>query len=84
MSRFFDGVLHLSCEEMSAKYEGSSQSWRRYARIGKVPAIKYGGDWFFEPEKAFNALVENNGYTVTGENTTNAEQGFEVDLSDLG
>lgn len=76
MSKVFNGMLHLDCNEMSERYGDSAQSWRRQARLKKVPAIYYRRKWYFEPEKAFKASVTSNDYA--GENVENAnEQGAE-------
>jgi len=83
MSRLFDGILHLDCTEMSEEHGDSAQSWRRQARLGKVPAISYRRKWYFNPEAVFNVAVVQN--TYVGESVENAEQqGAESDyMSDF-
>lgn len=81
MSKTFDGILHLDCTEMSNKYGDSAQSWRRQARLGKVPAISYRRKWYFNPERVFKVSVKQNAFV--GESVNNAKQGVKVDLSDF-
>lgn len=81
MSKTFDGILHFDCTEMSNEYGDSAQSWRRQARLGKVPAIRYRRKWYFNPERVFKVSVKQNAFV--GESVNNAKQGVKVDLSDF-
>lgn len=79
MSKMFNGILHLDCNEMEREHGDSAQSWRRQARLGKVPAISYRRKWYFDPEKALATSVKSN--TYVGESVNNAtKQGAESDI----
>ena len=83
MTKTFGGIVHLDFNEMSEKYGDSSQSWRRQARLGKVPAINYRRKWYFDPDKVFQVSIKSN--TFVGESVNNAkQQGAESDyMSDF-
>lgn len=83
MSKMFDGILHLDCAEMSEQHGDSAQSWRRQARLGKVPAVSYRRKWYFDPAKVLQVAVQKN--TYVGESVENAkQQGAESDyMSDF-
>lgn len=78
MTKTFNGILHLDCNEMSEKYGDSAQSWRRQARLGKVPAINYRRKWYFNPDRAMQASIIPN----VGESVDNnaEEQGAKSDF----
>ena len=75
MSKIFNGIVYLDCNEMSEQSGDSAQSWRRQARLGKVPAISYRRKWYFDPKKVNDeAIVKNN---FAGEDLNNEQQGAE-------
>lgn len=79
MTKTFNGIVHLDCNEMSEKHGDSAQSWRRQARLGKVPAISYRRKWYFDPDKVFQISVKSNAYIR--ESVENAkQQGAESDI----
>lgn len=83
MSKVFDGVQHLTCSEMAERFGESAQSWRRQARLARVPAINYRNVWYFDPDRVRAIAIKDNGFN-TGDNLNNATQrGAEVDLSDF-
>lgn len=83
MSKTFNGIVHLDCNEMSVQHGESAQSWRRQARLGKVPAISYRRKWYFNPDEVLKVSVKSNAFV--GESVENAkQQGAESDyLSDF-
>lgn len=82
MARTFYGNLYLDCNEMSEKYGDSPQSWRRQARLKRVPAVSYRRKYFFNPDEVFRVAVKSN--TFTGESINAEQQGAESDyMSDF-
>ena len=75
MTRTFNGVLYLDCNEMSEKYGDSSQSWRRQARLKRVPAVSYRRKYFFNPEEVFKVAIKPN--IIEGKSINAKQQGAE-------
>lgn len=72
MAKIFNGITYFDCNEMSEQSGDSAQSWRRQARLGKVPAISYRRKWYFDPKKVNDEAVTRNNFA--GENVENELQ----------